>query len=620
MGSILEDSRRARGVSRFFGGKRKYIIIIILLLLGGGAYAYFGNDEKTKKVEVKKKEWTVKKDDIKIAVESDGKVVAEDGVELSFSVSGDALEVEETFVKEGDKIVKGDKIASVKTETLERSVKSAYSSYQSVLAEYNQTMAGATGEQKTSANSTIELAKLSLEQAKISLEKIKISSNGTIAAAEKTVGDTKKELDANIDEWNSEDVEDTYDTLVSTIKSILISFEGILADSDEILGVDNTLINNAYENSLGIRDMFSLTKAKDTYRLAKEKKAELDIISLTFSTGVTNSDIDSAADKTKVALSVFEEHLYYMRAMLDASGVSIGLTQTILESFKTTISAHSTSINTKITTLDTGIRAVDTAKDGLVDYVVDYKEAQDDLEEERAGIAQNIATAEATIRSRELSLEQVQNTLKELLAPLTQYELASARSRLTTASVSLEAAQFELEKATLLSPIDGEVAMLGYKTGDIILDNDEPVAIIINNDTLFIEVNVEEADINKIKVGQRAYATFDALDNLQLEGEVSYISLTSETDNSGIVTYMVRIIFSNTKDAQIREGMTAFVDFIVTEVKDVLIIPVSAVRNVEGKPSVEMLTGERAEVITGFTDGDNVEVISGLNQGDKIYY
>ena len=66
--------------------------------------------------------------------------------------------------------------------------------------------------------------------------------------------------------------------------------------------------------------------------------------------------------------------------------------------------------------------------------------------------------------------------------------------------------------------------------------------------------------------------------------------------------------------------MTAFVDFVTAGVRDVLVVPVDAVRNVGGKPSVELLSGEWKPVVTGFTDGKSVEIISGLSVGDKVVY
>ena len=130
-----------------------------------------------------------KKDDLKISIESDGKVVAEDGVELSFSVSGNNLEIKEMFVKEGDKIKRGDKIATVKTETLELNVRNAYSGYLSSLASYNLVMDGATDGQVADAKDDITSAEISLNQTEISLENTKQTSAESIRDAEDAVYD-----------------------------------------------------------------------------------------------------------------------------------------------------------------------------------------------------------------------------------------------------------------------------------------------------------------------------------------------------------------------------------------------------------------------------------------------
>ncbi|MCK5211881.1 efflux RND transporter periplasmic adaptor subunit, partial [Candidatus Parcubacteria bacterium] len=555
-------------------------------------------------------------------IESDGKVIAEDGVELSFSVSGTNLEVEEVFIKEGDKIKKGDKIATVKTETLELNVRSVYSSYLSALADYNQAMDGATSEQIADAADNVTSAEISLGQAQIALENTEQSAQKSIYDAEQDLKDAKEILDDNQDELTSEDVQDAYNSLVDTVKSISITLENILIDSDEIVGVDNKTINDDYEDFLGVKDVSSMSEAIGSYKDAKEGRDELNSYALSINASSAYPDVDAAAGQTNNTLETFESHLYDMQTLLDASIVSTGLTQTELDSFKSTINTNRTTINTKITSLRTLTDGVKDAKDSLEDYIDDYAEAQIDLANEQSDAERDIENAEANVRSKELSLEQAKRDHNDLLAPLTGQESALARSRLTSASVSLQKAQNELENATIISPIDGEVARLNYKTGDIIVDNStsDPVAVIINNDTLFIGVDIEEADINKIKVGQAVYAAFDALDGLRLDGEVSFISLTSKTNNSGIVTYLVRIVIMNKGDNQIREGMTAFVDFVTAEVKDILTVPVSAVRNVNDTPSVLNINEEWVPVVTGFTDSKNVEIISGLSAGDKIIY
>jgi len=609
--SILEESKRSKR-NNFFGflkifKNKKVFIPIILVLLVFLSYNFFLKSEGQVQNEVTKKEFVVKKDDLQIAVESDGKVVAESGVELSFSVSGNTLEVEDVFVNEGDKILKGDKIAQVKTDTLELSYNSSYASYQSSLASYQERIAGATDQEILEAQYKVEQAESSLEQTKDSLKEV-------IRDSKEDVDDAKELYEKNSSIDDSEVVRDAYDDLVATIKSTIISMDGMLRDSDKILGIDNPYLNDDFENLLGAKDGSALNSASNYYRLASTKKDNLDIYSIGLNGSSAYSEIDQVAELTGELLEAMEIHLYHMQTMLNATITSADFSQSELNSFKSTIASNRSSLNSKITALNKDINDVEDSKDAIDNYEQEYYNTIEDTD-------RDIKNAETNVRNKEISLEECKLDYENLIAPLTDYELASAKSSLTSASVNLEKARLALADSILESPIDGEVAQLNYKKGDIILtDNKDPFVIILNSDTLFIEVNIEEADINKLEVGQKSYATFDALDELKLEGQITFISLTSSTNNNGIVTYLVRVVFENNSDYQIREGMTSFIDFVTSEVNGVLIVPVSAVKNVDGSPSVENINNEWIKVITGFTDGKYVEIISGLSEGDKILY
>lgn len=623
MSSIIEESKKAksRGFLSLFSNKKIIISLVMIIVVAVGAYFVKSKKSNTTTQVSSVKEWSVKVDDIVVAVDSEGQVVAEDGVELSFGVSDDNLEVKEVYVKEGDTVQKGDKIALADTDSLELSLNSAWTSYQSALADYNETMDGASDDDIQDAKDSIKSAEISLEQTKLSIENTKQSAEDSIYNAEQNVKDAKERMDDNKDVETSEDVKDAYRSLVDQIKAINLQFDGDLPESDDILGIDDKTINDEFEDNLGAKKVTSLSNAKASYIIVRDNKEGLDaeVVGLTYSSSYTK--IDKLADLANDLLESMEKHLYDMQVMLKASIISSDLTQNELDGFISTINSNRSSNNSKISSLDTAIENVSDAKDSIDDYVEDYEETLRDLENTKADSERNIASAESNLVSKELSLEKAKRALEELTAPLTEAELASARSRLTSASVSLQKARNELDKATIISPIDGEIVQLNYKVGDIIVDDNEPVAVILNSETLFIKVNVEEADVSDLKVGQKAVAVFDALDELELEGEISFISLTSETSNNGIVTYEVRVLINNPSEKQIREGMTASIEFVSAEARDVLTIPVSAVRNVNGSPSVQLkATGGWTKVTTGFTDGKYVEVISGINEGDTLLY
>ena len=612
--SLIEESKKAKGRGLFKAvfSKRALIILIILAVLGGGAYYYLSTKTQPAAAVVKK-EATVKKSNLQIAIQSDGKVVAKDGVTLSFPNSSSNAEVSAVYVKEGQKIVKGDKIASMKTDSLEFDLRNAYSNYQSALANLQLKEAGATADDRAKAKNAIDQAKISLDQAKSSADQNIRNSENNVSVAENN-------LRLNSDEKTSAIVNDAYDNLQNSLKSINITVAKSLQDADSILGVDDTGVNDSFESLLGVKNSGTYSNAKDSYYTAKSDKNNLNSAVMSLNSASSQTDIDRVAVLAESALNSIDTLLYNTKITLDNTIISINLSQSQLDSLRSKIDSSRSGISSANSSLTSNLQAISSAKRSLAGYQLSYQKALDDLAATKTSTAQSIANANNNVSNKNAALASAQISYDQLVAPATAADLASSRSSLSSASVSVDKAKFNIAQATLISPIDGVVSLLNYKAGDIITDNTKPVVTIINNNTLFIEVNIEETDISKVTVGQKARATFDAVDGLTLDGEVSFISLTSQTSSNGIVTYLVRVLFTNPKDNPIREGMTASVNFITAEALNVLNIPVEAVRNVSGKPSVEIPDGTFVPVTTGFTDGKSVEIISGLNLGDKITY
>lgn len=621
--SILEESKKKRNFFVRLLFNKKALIILVVLILAGGAYYYYyySNSKSNQAAVVQPKQWTVKREDIKIAVSSDGKVTAKDGVKLSFPVTGN-LEVQDVYVKEGDKIKKGDKIASVKTESLQFDLRNAYASYQSALANLNAKQASPTDNDISKAKTTIDQAQVSLNQAQISLDQTKSSASQQISNAESALASATNNLKLNSSVNDSAIIRDAYSNLVDSIKSVSILMQRSLHDSDNIIGVDNTSVNDSFESVLGVTNSSSLPNAKASYIKAKAAKVDLD----SRLTGVNTSDsaaVDSLAAQAKQGLDALQAHLYDMQTLLDATVSFTTLPQTQLDGYKSTINSNRSSANSSISSLNNSIQSVKNAQTSLNGVQISYDKAVNDLAVAKKQSEQDINNATITLKSREISLTQAKSDYANLIAPPRAVDLASARVQLTSAAISVDRAKYNVEQATLTSPIDGVIAQLNYKKGDIIIDSsstDKTVVSIINNDTLFIEANVEESDVSKLKVGDKAEVTFDAVDGVKLTGEVSFISLTSATNSNGIVTYLVRVLLTNTAGSQIREGMTAAINFITAQALGVLSAPVEAVRNVGGNPSVETADNKFVTVVTGFTDGKKVEIISGLKEGDTIVY
>lgn len=622
MCSILKESqiKRRRGIGGILKNKI-FLIILALAVVGGASYFIFFNKEVKGSTTATVKEWSVKRGDIKVGVETSGKVVAEDGVELSFSVSGDTLEVSEVFVKEGDSVKKGDKIATVKTESLEFELRNSYNSYQTALDNLAKAQSGATASEKESASDTIKQAEISLKQAQLSLDKIKQSTASSISSAEDVLKTAKENYEDNDSVDNSEVVGDAYNDLLDDLESFKLTVVNALESSDNILGIDRTYINDDFEDSLSLKNTSKLEIAKASYYQAKNQQDFLLEEIKTLDSDINRSAIDVVANDAVDLLKKLRDHLNDVSEMLDATEPVEGLSSSNLNSFKSSINSSISNINSRLISLKANIDNVQDEKDNLDDYYNDYQDAIEDLEKTKSDAEKDVATAQVSLEAKELSLKKAKADYNELFEPVLEDDLISARSSLRSAAIKLDQTRYNIAQATLTAPIDGKVVQLNYKVGDIILQSEaKPIVTIINEDTLFIEVNIEEADISKVEVRQKAYVIFEALNDLELEGVISFISMTSQTSNNGIVTYQVRVILENPSGSKIREGMSAAVEFLTGEARNVLYVPVQSVKNVEGSPSIKDISGEWIKVKTGFTDGKYVEIKEGLEEGVKIYY
>jgi RND family efflux transporter MFP subunit len=616
--SILQQSKKAKGLGGL--GKRKKAFIIIAVLAVGAYFGYnyfFKNKDNAGQSVAQQKTVTVTKGDIKLAVETDGTVTAEDGVELSFSTTGET--VEKIYVKEGDVIKQGDKIASISTDSLQFSLKNAQDSYQAALLSLSDAKAGATEKEIKNAKYQIEQAESNLSQAKTSLEQTKIDSEEQVKDAEEAIKSAQDNLKLD-DSGNSGVIDDTYEDLYSDIENLSMTIKNHLYTADKILGIDEENLNDDFEGVLGALNSSSLNASKSSYELSKSKKEKLDdMIAAT-----DKSDhvaMDALAIQAEATLSETKILFANLQNLLDATITSSDLTQSELDSMKSSISSGRSSISSSVSALGNSIDETENAGDSYGDLQKAYDDAVKNLEDVKRQNVIDIANAETSVRNKEIALDQAKMSYEDLIAPLTTSELQNLVMKVNQAKNNLEEVQDQIADATLTSPIDGQVGNINGKEGSLISDNNsESFVTIMNKETLFVKVSVEESDVNSIEKGQKAYVTFDAIDGLEIEGEVTYISMTASASSSGVVTYEVRVVLQNVGETDVREGMTAFVSFVSDEVKDVLMVPVAAVSNVKGVASVKLSSGSYQEVVTGFTDGKMVEIFSGLEEGDKIVY
>ncbi len=170
----------------------------------------------------------------------------------------------------------------------------------------------------------------------------------------------------------------------------------------------------------------------------------------------------------------------------------------------------------------------------------------------------------------------------------------------------------------LIAPINGQVIVQTVQPGQTVTTSD---AVTVLSDRLIVQAQVDETDIGKVKLGQKAVISLDAYPDTKVEGKVDHIYYESTIINN-VTIYEVNILPKRVPQI-FRSGMSANVDIIEQRKENVLTIPLEAVKqDAEGSfVLVSQGTGEKPvkrRIQPGITDDKNVEVVSGLETTDKI--
>ncbi len=190
---------------------------------------------------------------------------------------------------------------------------------------------------------------------------------------------------------------------------------------------------------------------------------------------------------------------------------------------------------------------------------------------------------------------------------------------INAAEAKVAAAEATVSLGWIEAPFDGVVTLAYPKAGDEI-ETGTAAFRMDDLSRLFVNVDISEVDINRVKVGQRADLTFDAINGITYSGEVTEVAAVGYDSGSG-VDFTVTLEITDA-DKQVKPGMTAAVNIIVSEVTDVLTVPNRAVRLKDNHRIVYVLRDgklQEIEIEIGSASDTNVEVVSGdLKEGDQI--
>ena len=270
-----------------------------------------------------------------------------------------------------------------------------------------------------------------------------------------------------------------------------------------------------------------------------------------------------------------------------------------------------------------------------------------------------VEQSEAIVRIQEIAIQRQQLTLENLRTQwgrteelyqsdlidedtfddatnalgIAEIDLRSSRESLSQAMAQLEQAMDRLSKTRTYSPIDGTVTSLDIKVGETAISSTTNIPgsglmTVANPDSIHTEVNVDEADIANISIGQRTLVYAIAYPDQAIEGIIDSIAVSAKVaEGAQGLSFAVKIRLEKTDGILLRPGMSCRVE-IFTDIKDdVLAVPIQAIRVDEDRSVDQTLyhvfvheDGEvhQVEVEIGLSDDTYQEITDGLNEDDEV--
>ena len=286
-------------------------------------------------------------------------------------------------------------------------------------------------------------------------------------------------------------------------------------------------------------------------------------------------------------------------------------------------------------------------KKGQLLALIDQENAKATVQQREAAL--EIAKAQVTVEENNIkyykkALNRISklnaskySTEKDLEAAERDYDnsvaqLALEQAQVKQAQASLNSAQTELSYTEIKAPVDGIVISKAVEVGQTVaasFETPELFSVAEDLTKMQIEASVVEADIAKVKEGQKVRFIVDSYSDDYFYGTVTQVR-NEATTTSNVVTYTVVIGIDNT-DMKLKPGMTANVEIITAEEKGVMLVPNQALRfyiddsdtakryKDRGVWIIKNGHPERVTVKIGVSDDDNTQILeSTLKIGDEV--
>ena len=638
------------------GGRRVWFNAALgaLVIIGAvGAYTSIGS--KTQAATVSR---TVRaeKGVVLATVSATGNVKAPTELAVNFETGGTLTSV---TVQEGQKVTRGQVLATEDSVAAENQVKTAKASLASAQANLQKLLDGMTPREKQQNAVAVEQANASLGNAEKSLAATKSVAKQSTASSTLSLSQAKEQQKvdeaqlasdqadlnkANKDVATAQAAYDAATAQANRDQAAYDSANATLQAAQKQQTADSG--DSALHQQEQSQHQTTLSNAKSNLQTAQQTQQSscssdplgAACASATAATASAQSAVNSAQAQvdadTARATEDQKKATANQLAVSDASNAA-SAAQTALSDSKTEKNTAKSDLTSDENTRDADRTAVDNQKTKLRTDANQVETAQANLgstEQQNAQSEQNAQTA--VVNAQESKKSTVAgNAVKEQSASAA--DMANAEASVATAEANLATAQTSLDQATLTAPASGTIASIGATVGGTVSGGgttaassadsttgaaaSTPLFTLVDLDGLEVEAGFSETDAAKIRIGQAATVGIDALPDEKFAAHVVSID-TLSTVVSNVVTYNVTFQLDN-PTAKVKPGMSADVDVIVAQADNAISVSSSAVQTVGNRSTVTVRRkGEDVSVavVTGIKGDSSTEIVTGLTAGAEV--
>lgn len=532
---------------------------------------------------------TAKRGDLRQTVEAVGTVISDRDLNLQFGISGIVSNV---YVKEGDKVRAGQKLAQLRAGGMGADIASAQARVAQAEADLREMEAGARPEDLAVTEAEVQNKRASLAAAKESLR----TSEDAVENGETQLELLKAEVNTALSGYVST-TKAAVTQKLATVQSSLATIDGVFNNNDLL----DAVTKNDPSGFNGLRAAIAAAQ-KDInllYAVAASAQTPSETLGMVDRATVAITNASTAATRAYTFVSSLQE--------------SSSFSSSDRETYKSQLSTERDAIQAAVSSLASETKALRDAGAGYVSQIAAQEASLTAAKGSRDRANADIATFEASLR-----ISEAQLALKR--APARETDIASARAVLNQYRAALARTSADFANTVVVAPVAGTITKVPIKVGEF---TPSGAAVTMLGEAPYrIEMYVSEIDVPKIQQNQSGSVKLDAFPGEYFTLKVSQLD-DSSTDRDGVSKYRVRLDFMDQKESQrVKLGMTGDAMIITGFSKDVIYVPVRSVleRN-DGSEYVRVLVDgeiEERDVQTGMEgEGSTIEVL-GVEEGETV--